>query len=175
MSLIFPSYCLDYDQSFDIFPSKCLSMDIYIFENKIRIVPYIPLCALLIFTHIPLYPHLVFLNIMVHSGILMKRMPFMEPIQPARLLCPWDSPGKNTGVGCHFFLQGVFLTQGWNLRLLLGSHILYHWATWEAHWVFQRKPNIRYNCDDRADKHQRQSHTRNGDAQVSFQGKWLYW
>jgi len=25
--------------------------------------------------------------------------------QPARLLCPWDSPGKNTGVGCHFFLQ----------------------------------------------------------------------
>ena len=25
--------------------------------------------------------------------------------QPARLLCPWDSPGKNTGVGCHFLLQ----------------------------------------------------------------------
>ena len=25
--------------------------------------------------------------------------------QPTRLLCPWDSPGKNTGVGCHFFLQ----------------------------------------------------------------------
>ena len=29
---------------------------------------------------------------------------------PARLLCPWDSPGKNIGVGCHAFLQGVFLT-----------------------------------------------------------------
>ena len=26
-------------------------------------------------------------------------------LQPARLLCPWDSPGKNTGVGCHFLLQ----------------------------------------------------------------------
>ena len=26
-------------------------------------------------------------------------------LQPTRLLCPWDSPGKNTGVGCHFFLQ----------------------------------------------------------------------
>ena len=25
--------------------------------------------------------------------------------QPTRLPCPWDSPGKNTGVGCHFFLQ----------------------------------------------------------------------
>ena len=30
---------------------------------------------------------------------------------PTRLLCPWDSPGKNTGVGCHFFLQGIFPTQ----------------------------------------------------------------
>ena len=27
-------------------------------------------------------------------------------LYPARLLCPWDSPGNNTGVGCHFFLQG---------------------------------------------------------------------
>ena len=36
----------------------------------------------------------------------------------ARLLCPWDSPGKNTGVGCHALLQGIFLTQGLNLCLL---------------------------------------------------------
>ena len=38
-----------------------------------------------------------------------------------QLLCPWDSPGKNTGVGCHFLLQGIFLTQGSNphhVRLL---------------------------------------------------------
>ena len=27
-------------------------------------------------------------------------------LEPAGLLCPWDSPGKNTGVGCHFLLQG---------------------------------------------------------------------
>ena len=32
--------------------------------------------------------------------------------------CPWDLPGKNTGVGCHFLLQGIFLTQGWNPHLL---------------------------------------------------------
>ena len=32
----------------------------------------------------------------------------------ARLLCLWDSPSKNTGVGCHFFLQGIFPTQGSN-------------------------------------------------------------
>ena len=31
----------------------------------------------------------------------------------------WDSPGKNTGVGCHFLLQGIFLTQG------LSSHLLH--------------------------------------------------
>ena len=39
-------------------------------------------------------------------------------LEPARLLCPWDSPGKNTGVGCHALLQGIFPTRGWNLGLL---------------------------------------------------------
>ena len=34
-------------------------------------------------------------------------------------------PGKNTGVGCHFLLQGIFPTQGWNPRLLFGRQILY--------------------------------------------------
>ena len=38
-------------------------------------------------------------------------------LQPTRLLCPWDFPGKNTGVGCHFLLQGIFPTQGSNLHL----------------------------------------------------------
>ena len=44
---------------------------------------------------------------------------------PARLLCPWDSPGKNTGVGCHALLQGVFPTQGSNLGLQHCRRILY--------------------------------------------------
>ena len=35
----------------------------------------------------------------------------------ARLLCPWDSSGKNTGVGCHFLLQGIFLTRGWSISI----------------------------------------------------------
>ena len=39
-------------------------------------------------------------------------------LYPARILCPWNFPGKNIGVGCHFFLQGIFLTQGSNLYLL---------------------------------------------------------
>ena len=44
-------------------------------------------------------------------------------LQPAGLLCPWDSPGKNTGVGCHFLLQGIFMNQGSNWSLLP----LLHW------------------------------------------------
>ena len=44
---------------------------------------------------------------------------------PARLLCPWDSPGKNTGVGCHALLQGMFPTQGSNPHLPHCRLILY--------------------------------------------------
>ena len=43
----------------------------------------------------------------------------------ARLLCPWDFSGKNTGGGCHFLLQGIFPTRGWNLGLLHCRHFLY--------------------------------------------------
>ena len=41
-------------------------------------------------------------------------------------LCPWDSSGKNTGVGCHSLLQGISLTQGLNSSLPHCSQILYH-------------------------------------------------
>ena len=51
---------------------------------------------------------------------------------PGRLLYPWDSPGKNTGVGCHFLLQGIFPTQGLNPFLLHCRWILYHWAAKKA-------------------------------------------
>ena len=44
-------------------------------------------------------------------------------LQLTMLLCPWDSPGKNTGVGCHALLQQIFPTQGPNLGLLR----LLHW------------------------------------------------
>ena len=40
--------------------------------------------------------------------------------------CLWDSPGRNTGVACHFPLQRIFLTQGLNLGLLHCKQILYH-------------------------------------------------
>ena len=40
-------------------------------------------------------------------------------LEPTRFLCPWDLREKNTGVDCHFFLQGIFPTQGSNSHLLL--------------------------------------------------------
>ena len=43
-------------------------------------------------------------------------------LQPSRLLCPWNFPGKNTGVGGHFFLQGIFPTRGPNPWLLCLPH-----------------------------------------------------
>ena len=46
-------------------------------------------------------------------------------LQPTKLLYPWNSPGKNTGVGSHSLLQGIFLTQGLNLGLLHCRQILY--------------------------------------------------
>ena len=47
-------------------------------------------------------------------------------LQPTRLLCPWHFPVKNTGVGSHSLLQGIFLTQGSNPGLLHWKCILYH-------------------------------------------------
>ena len=38
-------------------------------------------------------------------------------LQPARLLCPWDFPGKNTGMGCRALLRGISPTQGSNWHL----------------------------------------------------------
>ena len=48
-------------------------------------------------------------------------------------LCPWDSPGRNTGVGCHFLLQEIFPTQGSNLGLLIAGRCFTFWATREVH------------------------------------------
>ena len=44
-------------------------------------------------------------------------------LKSARLFCPWDSAGMNTGVSCHAILQRIFLTQGSNPCLLC----LLHW------------------------------------------------
>ena len=47
-------------------------------------------------------------------------------MEPTRLLCPWDFPGKSTGVGCHFLLQEIFPSQGLNPGPLHCKQTLYH-------------------------------------------------
>ena len=51
---------------------------------------------------------------------------FLRPrgLKPTRLLCPWDFPGKCTGVSFHALLQGTFPTQESNPHLLYLLHIL---------------------------------------------------
>ena len=51
------------------------------------------------------------------------------------LLCPWDFPAKNTGVGCHFLFQGIFPTQKSNLHLLHCRQTLYLLSHWDFSWI----------------------------------------
>ena len=67
-------------------------------------------------------------------------------LQPTRLLCPQDSPGKDTGVGCHFLLQGIFLTQGSSLGLL---GVLY----WQAGSLFIEPPGQPEEVPTRPSQH----------------------
>ena len=50
----------------------------------------------------------------VHVCSVMSDSFRLHGLQPARLLCPWVSPGKNPGVGCRALLQGIFPIQSSN-------------------------------------------------------------
>ena len=54
-----------------------------------------------------------------------------DPMEPTRLLCSWDFPGKNPGLGCHALFQGIFPTQGWNLCLRQILYLLSHQGTFD--------------------------------------------
>ena len=77
-----------------------------------------------IYTHINLHTH-------TRTGcycLVTQSCPTLlwpQGLSSTRLLCPWDFPGKNTGVGCHFLLQGIFLSQGLNLGVLHFRWMLY--------------------------------------------------
>ena len=68
----------------------------------------------------------------------------------SRLLCPWDSPDQNTGVGCHVPFQGVFQTQGSNPNLMsaiLAGGFFTISTTWEALNSVWSSPLCRQNWD----------------------------
>ena len=58
---------------------------------------------------------------------LLSHVQLLRPhgLQLTRLLCPWNFPGKSTGVGCHFLLQGIFPSQGSNRGLPHCRQMLY--------------------------------------------------
>ena len=66
--------------------------------------------------------------------LVTQSCPTLRPhgLEPARLLCPWDSLGNNTGVGCHALLQGIFPNPGVEPRSLHCRRILTLRATREA-------------------------------------------
>ena len=83
--------------------------------------------------------------------IVISRSVMSDSLQPhglqtARLLCPWNSPGKNTGVGSRFLLQETFPPQGLNLALLYCKQIPYHLSHQESpiFLLFHRVLNFCY-------------------------------
>ena len=58
-----------------------------------------------------------------------------QRLQPTKVLCPWDFPGKNIGRGCHFFLHGIFPTKGSYPRLL-------HWQVNSFPLSHQESPTL---------------------------------
>ena len=86
---------------------------VYIAASTRSMLPSLHLCAML-------------------SRFRLVWLPGLPGLQPTRLLCPWDSPGQRTGVGCPAFLQRISPTQGLNPGLLHGRWILYRWDTGEA-------------------------------------------
>ena len=117
-----------------------MDMHIYFFLFQILFhyrllqdIEYSSLCSALgpwlCFTHSGVYMLILCVCVCVCVRSVMSNS--LQPcgLQHARLLCPCDISGKNTGMGCHFLLQGIFLTQRSNSRLLCLLHcrqILYH-------------------------------------------------
>ena len=79
-------------------------------------------------------------NPLLFSRSVVSNSLWPHGLWPTRLHSPWDSPGKNTGAGCHFLLPGIFPIQGLNPGLLsiscIASRFFYHWATWYQAKVF---------------------------------------
>ena len=62
-----------------------------------------------------------------------------QGLQPIRVLCPWDFPSKNTGVGCHVFLLGISLDRELNACLL-------HWQADSLSLSCRGSPSLHLGC-----------------------------
>ena len=76
------------------------------------------------------------------SEVARSCLTLCDPVDCTRPLGPWDSPGENTGVGCHFLLQGIFPTQRSNLDLPHCRQTLYHLGLPFADLVIKRTDTL---------------------------------
>ena len=81
-----------------------------------------------------------------HSVVSDSLQPHGATEELSGLLCRWDLPGKNSAVGNHSHLQGVFLTQGSNPGLLHCRHILYHLSHWGSPFCREQKMCASQRC-----------------------------
>ena len=79
----------------------------------------------------------IYVYVYMHACMLTHIWLFeTHELQLVRLLCPWDSPSKNVGVGCQVLLQTIYLIQRLNpcfLHSCIGRRIFTTITTWEAH------------------------------------------
>ena len=121
--LISPLLCLLIISVYVCVINDCLEITCVCFYNaqKIYILPFRSQYLSLSFKHLinKLKSESVTCSVVSNSLLLCG-------LQPARLLSPWNAPGKNTGVACHSLLQRMFPNQGLNPSLPYCREILYH-------------------------------------------------
>ena len=91
------------------------------------------------------------MNVLLYAQSLSPDWLFATPWTVAcQVHCSRYFPGKNTGVGCHFLLQGVFLNQGPNLHWKTDFIFFFnHWTTWEAWFWPATETDIKYICHEK--------------------------
>ena len=70
-------------------------------------------------------------------------------LQPAKLLCPWNFPGKITKVGCHFLFQGIFVTQESKLCLVYQAKIFIEYLLCARHQCYNGEQNMQQSLPSR--------------------------
>ena len=83
------------------------------------------------------------ISMLSHSVVFHSLQP--HGLWPARRLCPWGSPGKNTGVGCHSLLQGIFSTWGLNPGLLHCRWFLHYYVSPQGGPAYELREYIHLN------------------------------
>ena len=105
----------------------CSTMLFICFKNTHKIIPYMVSSSIkFIFKIICYYiTYILRINLSINTKFIIAWVcvysvasvmsAFLQPpgLQPTKILCPWDFPDKNTVVGCHFLLQGIFWSKDW--------------------------------------------------------------